>query len=132
MVSEEIELNHYLEARGIECVETDLGEWIVQKAGQRPSHIVGPGPPHGPRRTSASCSTKLGRPVSHEDIPEQVHTIRDLIRPVFFDGRDGDDRARNALIAETGTVMMVHQRGQRPPRLLDAAGPRSSWSGSRS
>ena len=42
MVSEEIELNHALEAAGLTPVETDLGEWIVQLAGERPSHILAP------------------------------------------------------------------------------------------
>ena len=42
MATEEIELNHFLEKRGIEPVETDLGEYIIQLAGQTPSHIVAP------------------------------------------------------------------------------------------
>ena len=42
MVSEEIGLNHYLEAHGITPVETDLGEWILQLAGETPSHLVMP------------------------------------------------------------------------------------------
>ncbi len=42
MISEEIELNHALEAAGLTPVETDLGEWIVQLAGERPSHILAP------------------------------------------------------------------------------------------
>ena len=42
MVTEEIELNHALEERGIRVYETDLGEFIVQLAGQRPSHITAP------------------------------------------------------------------------------------------
>ena len=42
MVSEETELNHYLEARGIKAVETDLGEWVAQLAHERPSHMVMP------------------------------------------------------------------------------------------
>ena len=40
MTSEEIELNPYLEKNGIHCLETDLGEWIIQLAGERPSHMV--------------------------------------------------------------------------------------------
>ena len=43
MVGEEIELNHALEAAGIRPVETDLGEFILQLAGERPAHIVAPG-----------------------------------------------------------------------------------------
>jgi L-lactate dehydrogenase complex protein LldF len=42
MTSEEIHLNPALEAAGVETVETDLGEYIIQLAGHRPSHIVGP------------------------------------------------------------------------------------------
>src|SRR5438445_3834448 len=42
MASEEIHLNHALEADGIEVVETDLGEWIIQLAGETPSHIIAP------------------------------------------------------------------------------------------
>ncbi|HYS42480.1 MAG TPA: LUD domain-containing protein, partial [Geobacteraceae bacterium] len=42
MTSEEIELNPYLEKNGVRCLETDLGEWIIQLAGERPSHMVMP------------------------------------------------------------------------------------------
>ena len=42
MVSEEIELNHYLQDRGIKAIESDLGEFIVQMAGEKPTHIVMP------------------------------------------------------------------------------------------
>ena len=42
MVSEEINLNHFLEKKGYRVVETDLGEWIIQLAGERPSHITAP------------------------------------------------------------------------------------------
>jgi len=42
MTSEEIRLNPFLEKAGIRCLETDLGEWIIQLAGERPSHMVMP------------------------------------------------------------------------------------------
>ena len=42
MASEEIHLNTALEAQGVEVVETDLGEWIIQLAGETPSHIIAP------------------------------------------------------------------------------------------
>jgi len=42
MTSEEVDLNEYLEKKGIEVVETDLGEFIVQVAGEKPYHIVTP------------------------------------------------------------------------------------------
>ncbi len=110
MVTEEIELNHYLEKFNIEAVETDLGEWIIQKAGQRPSHIVGPALHMGREDVGELLNEKLRIPVSRTDIPEQVHTIRDLIRPKFFEAGMGMTGA-NALIAETGTVMMATNEG---------------------
>ncbi len=110
MVTEEIELNHYLEKFDIEAVETDLGEWIVQKAGERPSHIVGPALHMGREDVGDLLNDKLGIKASREDIPNQVHTIRDLIRPKFFEAGMGMTGA-NALIAETGTVMMATNEG---------------------
>jgi L-lactate dehydrogenase complex protein LldF len=110
MVSEEIDFNHFLEGEGIECVETDLGEWIVQKAGQRPSHIVGPALHMGRQDVADLLNDRLHVPVSEENITEQVHTIRDLIRPLFFTAGVGMTGA-NALIAESGTVMMCTNEG---------------------
>lgn len=120
MVSEEIELNHYLEARGIACVETDLGEWIVQKAGQRPSHIVGPALHMGRADVGELLNKMLPRNVSLDDIPEQVHTIRDLIRPEIFESTVGMTGG-NALIAETGTVMICTNEGN--GRLVSSVPP---------
>jgi len=119
MVSEEVELNHFLEARGIECIETDLGEWIVQKAGQRPSHIVGPAL-HMGREDVGELLDKLGHHVSHDDIPEQVHAIRDLIRPEIFESTVGMTGG-NALIAETGTIMICTNEGN--GRLVSSVPP---------
>jgi L-lactate dehydrogenase complex protein LldF len=110
MVSEEIELNHRFHDYGIETVETDLGEWIVQLAGERPSHIVGPALHMGRQDVGELFNRKLTTKVSLEDIPEQVHTARDEIRPVFFTAGMGMTGA-NALIAETGSVMMVTNEG---------------------
>jgi len=120
MVSEEIELNHYLEARGIECVETDIGEWIVQKAGQRPSHIVGPALHMGRQEVGELLNKMLPRKVSLDDIPEQIHTIRDLIRPEILDSGVGMTGG-NALIAETGTVMICTNEGN--GRLVSSVPP---------
>ncbi len=110
MVSEEIDLNHHFHDFGIETVETDLGEWIVQLAGQRPSHIVGPALHMGREDVGELFNRKLTKKVSLEDIPEQVRTARDEIRPVFFSAGMGMTGA-NALIAESGTVMMVTNEG---------------------
>mgnify|MGYP001225695341 CR=1 FL=1 len=110
MVSEEIELNHRLAEEGISVIETDMGEWIIQQAGQRPSHIVGPALHMGRKEVGSLLNRVLERPVSLEDIPEQVRTIRDEMRPAFFNAGVGMTGA-NALIAETGTVMMCTNEG---------------------
>ncbi len=110
MVSEEIELNHALADHGIEVVETDAGEWIVQQAHERPSHIVGPALHMGRQEVGALLNRVGDRKVSLEDIPEQVRAIRDAVRPVFFTAGVGMNGA-NALIAETGTVMIVTNEG---------------------
>jgi iron-sulfur cluster protein len=110
MVSEEVELNHALEPFGIRVVETDLGEWIVQMGHERPSHIVGPALHLGRQQVGELLNRVLDKPVSLEDIPEQVRVIRDEIRPAFFEAGVGMTGA-NALIAESGTVMIVTNEG---------------------
>ncbi|MBA3276652.1 MAG: lactate utilization protein, partial [Chloroflexia bacterium] len=110
MVSEEIELNQRFAEDGIEVVETDLGEWIVQLRGERPSHMVMPAI-HLARQEVGEVFTKeLGREISRENVTEQVHAARDAIRDVFFNAGMGITGA-NALIAEAGTVMMVTNEG---------------------
>jgi len=110
MVSEEIELNHRLHEDGVEVVETDLGEWIVQLRGERPSHMVMPAI-HLARQQVGDIFTKtMGREISREDVGEQVHAARDVLRDVFFNAGMGITGA-NALIAEAGTVMMVTNEG---------------------
>jgi iron-sulfur cluster protein len=110
MASEEIDLNHRLNKLGIEVVETDAGEWIVQQAHERPSHIVGPALHMGRQEVGALLNRVVDRPVSLEEIPDQVRAIRDAVRPVFFTAGVGMNGA-NALIAETGTVMIVTNEG---------------------
>lgn len=112
MVSEEIELNHALEPYGIEVVETDAGEWIVQKGHERPSHIVGPALHLGREQVGQLLNRVLDveEPISLEDIPQQVRAIRNDIRPAFFEAGIGMTGA-NALIAESGSVMIVTNEG---------------------
>lgn len=110
MVSEEIELNHALIEDGIEAVETDLGEWIVQIREERPSHMVMPAIHLSRQQVGDVFTTHLGRPVSRDDVGEQVRVAKDAIRDVFFRAGMGLTGA-NALIAETGTVMMCTNEG---------------------
>ncbi len=110
MVTEEIDLNHDLAADGVETVETDLGEWVVQLRGERPSHMVMPAVHLSRWDVGEVFTAALGRPVSREEIGEQVRVARDEIRKVFFAAGMGVTGA-NALIAESGTVMMVTNEG---------------------
>src|SRR5579872_4497887 len=105
MVSEETELNHYLEARGIKPVETDLGEWVAQLSHERPSHMVMPIIHKTRQQVGAVLSEALGREISRDDVAEQVAVIRIEHRKSFLNAGIGISGA-NALIAESGTVMM--------------------------
>lgn len=110
MVSEEIELNEGLESAGLHVVETDLGEWLVQLAGERPSHIIAPAI-HKNRFQIADLLTQhSGRTVPGEDIGGQVSVARESLREEFLAGQMGISGA-NALVAETGTVMLVTNEG---------------------
>jgi len=110
MVSEEIFLNHALEAAGIEAVETDLGEWILQLAHETPSHMVAPAVHKDRREISEILERQAGHPVSREDISEMAGVARDALRKVFATAQVGMTGA-NALIAETGTVMLITNEG---------------------
>src|SRR6266567_2474530 len=110
MVSEETELNPYLEERGITPVETDLGEWVAQLAHERPSHMVMP-IVHKTRQQVGNLLTEtLGREISRENVAEQVAVIRVEHRKSFLNAGMGISGA-NALIAESGTVMMLTNEG---------------------
>lgn len=110
MVSEETELNAYLEARAIKPVETDLGEWVAQLDHERPSHMVMPIIHKTRQQVGAILSEATGREISRENIAEQVGVIRVEHRKSFLSAGMGISGA-NALIAEGGTVMMMTNEG---------------------
>lgn len=110
MVSEETELNHYLEARNIQAVETDLGEWVAQLAHERPSHMVMPIIHKTRQQVGTLLEEATGREISHENIAEQVAVIRVEHRKSFLNAGMGISGA-NALIAESGSVMMLTNEG---------------------
>ena len=110
MASEETELNYYLEARGIKLVETDLGEWVAQLSHERPSHMVMPIIHKTRQQVGTVLSEALGREISRDDVAEQVAVIRVEHRKSFLNAGMGISGA-NALIAESGTVMMMTNEG---------------------
>lgn len=109
MASEEIHLNDALEAQGIEVVETDLGEWIIQLAGETPSHIIAPAL-HKTRTDVAELFSRVaGGDVS--EVPAELCAFaRARLREKFI-GADLGISGVNFGVAETGSVVIVTNEG---------------------
>jgi iron-sulfur cluster protein len=109
MASEEIHLNPYLEKAGIEVKETDLGEWIIQLAQQRPSHMVMPAIHMTKEEVAEVFSNKVeeGQP---PDIPKLVKFARAKLRTKFL-GADMGISGANMAVAETGTLVIITNEG---------------------
>lgn len=109
MVSEEIHLNPALENDGIKVVETDLGEYIIQIAGEPPSHIIVPAM-HKTRQQVADIFEPLaGQPLS-SDTPTLTSFVRKQMRDEFLDGDIGITGC-NFAVANTGSIVMVTNEG---------------------
>ncbi len=109
MVSEEIELNHALEKEGIEVVETDLGEYIVQLRHEKPSHIITPAAHLKKEQVAELFHEKLGIPYT-VDIPTLTATARKVLREVFLTADIGLSGV-NFGVAETGGICVVTNEG---------------------
>ena len=109
MVSEEIELNHALEAEGMRVVETDLGEYIVQLRHERPAHIITPAVHLRRSDVGQLFHEKLGIPYT-EDIPTLTNTARKVLREVFLTADVGISGV-NFAIADTGGFCIVTNEG---------------------
>jgi L-lactate dehydrogenase complex protein LldF len=109
MVTEEINLNHALEAEGIQVVETDLGEYIVQLREERPAHIISPAVHLRRDDVGKLFHEKLGIPYT-EDIPTLTSTARQVLREVFLTADVGISGV-NFGIAETGGICIVSNEG---------------------
>ena len=109
MLTEEIELNQHLIAAGIEVTETDLGEWICQLAGEKPSHFTAPAI-HKTREEIAELFSKATGEKVESDIPTLVGVARKEMRRAFLEAEMGISGA-NIAIAETGTLVIVSNEG---------------------
>ena len=109
MASEEIHLNRHLEAAGIEVGETDLGEWIIQLAGQTPSHMVMPAI-HMTKEEVATVFNQQVEAGQKPDIPQLVKFARGKLRTKFLNADMGITGA-NIAVAETGTLVIVTNEG---------------------
>lgn len=109
MVTEEIELNHALEAAGMTVVETDLGEYILQIAEDTPSHIIAPTMHRSKEDVGELFEEKLGLPYTND--PKELNaTARRVLREKFL-AADMGITGCNTAVAEAGTVCLVENEG---------------------
>jgi iron-sulfur cluster protein len=109
MTAEEIGLREHLEEAGNEVYETDLGEFIMQKLGQRPMHILSPAI-HVPREDVARLFSQITGQKLPPDIDTLVATARELLREKFFRADVGISGA-NVVAADTGTLFLIENEG---------------------
>jgi len=109
MVSEEMELNRTLETAGVRAVETDLGEYLVQLAGQRPTHIVTPALHLSAEDVGRLFEEKLNEPFSAEH-QHLTNVARRHLREDFIHADLGVSGV-NFAIADTGTILIVENEG---------------------
>ncbi|MDQ7828839.1 MAG: LutB/LldF family L-lactate oxidation iron-sulfur protein [Armatimonadota bacterium] len=107
--TEEIDLNPALEAAGAEVTETDLGEFIVQLAGERPVHFVAPAFHKSAGQVARLFAERLGTPpaAAPEDLTRRA---RAHLRAVFL-GADLGITGVNFAAADTGTLVLVENEG---------------------
>jgi iron-sulfur cluster protein len=109
MVSEEIGLNRFLEKKGYRVVETDLGEWIIQLAEERPSHITAPALHKTKEQIAKLLNERLHLEVPPDPI-EIVKLAREQLRKEFIQADVGISGA-NLAVAESGTLVIVSNEG---------------------
>src|SRR3990172_1300102 len=120
MTTEEIGLREHLEEKGNEVYETDLGEFIIQKLGSKPMHILSPSI-HVPKEDVAKLFSEItGEQLPSDDIERMVATARKLLREKFFEADIGFSGA-NAVAADTGTLFIIENEGN--VRLSTSAPP---------
>ena len=109
MTTEETHLNDALEAAGMQVVETDLGEYIIQLAEEPPSHIIAPAIHKTRGQIAELFNAELGMPLT-DDIARLTSTARATLRDRFA-AADVGISGVNFAIAETGTIVIVENEG---------------------
>ncbi|WP_250476516.1 lactate utilization protein B [Caballeronia sp. INML1] len=110
MVSEEMQLNRVLGEMGVQSIETDLGEYILQiNDNEPPSHIIAP-VVHKDKEQIADLFAKTHNKPRLTDIPDMTREAREVLRPHFMSA-DMGVTGGNFLIAETGSVAVVTNEG---------------------
>lgn len=109
MITEEIELNQFLEKENIESLETDLGEYIVQLAGEKPYHIITPVMHKSKEIIAELFNEKFGLP--KESTPQEITAfVRKLLREKFVTADIGITGG-NFLVADIGAVALTENEG---------------------
>jgi L-lactate dehydrogenase complex protein LldF len=110
MASEEMELNHYLAERGVNCIESDMGEYIVQLAEEKPSHIVMP----AIHKTRGDIGKLFEQHIPGaqytDDVDALIQTGRRALRDAFATADIGLSGV-NFAAADTGTLWLVENEG---------------------
>ncbi len=110
MVSEEVGFNHAMQAAGIEALESDMGEYIVQLANEKPSHIIMPAI-HKTKQQIAELFTQKIPGVGYtEDVDALIQIGRRELRRKFADADIGLSGV-NFAVAETGSLCLIENEG---------------------
>jgi len=109
MISEELEINSELENKGVRSVETDLGEFIVQQAGEKPFHLLTPAMHKSKEDVAALFREKYDIP--ENSTPEEITKfVRKVLREEFIKADIGITGA-NFLVADTGSIALTENEG---------------------
>jgi len=110
ITTEEIRLNHVLEAAGIEVAESDLAEFILQVADEQPSHVIAPAIHYSRERITALFKRKFQTDLPLDTGEELTKFAREILRDKFLHADIGITGA-NLIAADTGTLMLVESEG---------------------
>ena len=110
ITSEEIKLNHSLEAAGITVAETDLAEFILQVADEQPSHIIAPALHYSRERITALFKRKFNTDLPLDTGEELTVFAREKLRQQFI-AADAGISGANLIAADSGSLMLVESEG---------------------
>src|SRR5580704_5890508 len=110
ITSEEIKLNHAIEAAGITVAETDLAEFILQVADEQPSHIIAPALHYSRERITALFKRKFQTDLPLDTGEELTRSAREILRQQFI-AADAGISGANLIAADSGSIMLVESEG---------------------
>ena len=109
LTSEEIEVNHPIEDAGLEVIETDLGELIIQKVHEKPFHLVFPAVHKTAVEVAEIFEKETGEGIPH-DVDAIMKVVRQYLRPIFLNADIGMTGA-NVGVAESGAILIETNEG---------------------